>query len=245
MIKFFRKIRQNLLAENKLGKYLTYAIGEIVLVVIGILIALTINNGNEERKATKRERLLLKEFKTSIERDFSNFDLQYDPRLERKKSGLDSLYYYMHSDEVIHDSLFIKFYIKMRQGIRLGHDAGPYEALKSTGLDYIRNDSLRSAINKTYTILPFFQFFSHQTDAENNPRISELEYKVLNLNTFKESNDRFPELSVKVDNVIANQDFLWIYSLELQKYNEYINRLRQMKTSLNELKVQLEEELKK
>ena len=46
MIKFFRKIRQQLLAENRLGKYLIYALGEIVLVVIGILIALQINNWN-------------------------------------------------------------------------------------------------------------------------------------------------------------------------------------------------------
>ncbi|MFT5762099.1 MAG: hypothetical protein ACI8WA_001223 [Polaribacter sp.] len=49
MIKFFRKIRQNLLMENKTGKYFKYAIGEIVLVVIGILIALQINNWNTER----------------------------------------------------------------------------------------------------------------------------------------------------------------------------------------------------
>ena len=50
MIKFFRKIRQNLLSENKFSKYLIYAIGEIILVVIGILIALQINNWNENKK---------------------------------------------------------------------------------------------------------------------------------------------------------------------------------------------------
>ncbi|MET6991789.1 hypothetical protein ABXZ36_14155 [Sediminicola arcticus] len=50
MIKLFRRIRQNLLTENKFNKYLLYAIGEIVLVVIGILIALQINNLNEESK---------------------------------------------------------------------------------------------------------------------------------------------------------------------------------------------------
>ena len=48
MIKFFRKIRQNLLMENKTGKYFKYAIGEIVLVVIGILIALQINTWNQK-----------------------------------------------------------------------------------------------------------------------------------------------------------------------------------------------------
>ncbi|MEM6516972.1 MAG: DUF6090 family protein, partial [Bacteroidota bacterium] len=50
MIKFFRNIRKTLLTENRFNKYLLYAIGEIVLVVIGILIALQINNWNENRK---------------------------------------------------------------------------------------------------------------------------------------------------------------------------------------------------
>ncbi len=49
MIKFFRKIRQSLLTENKLSKYLLYAIGEIVLVVVGILLALQLNTWNAER----------------------------------------------------------------------------------------------------------------------------------------------------------------------------------------------------
>ena len=53
MIKFFRTIRQNLLSENKLSKYLIYAIGEIILVVIGILIALQINNWNENQEKNK------------------------------------------------------------------------------------------------------------------------------------------------------------------------------------------------
>ena len=53
MIKFFRRIRFDLMEKNKTGKYFKYAIGEIVLVVIGILIALQINNWNEQRKINK------------------------------------------------------------------------------------------------------------------------------------------------------------------------------------------------
>jgi len=59
MIKFFRKIRQNLLMENKTGKYLKYAIGEIILVMIGILLALQINNWNEIQKMNKSEHRFL------------------------------------------------------------------------------------------------------------------------------------------------------------------------------------------
>ena len=61
MIKFFRKIRQNLIMENKTGKYFKYAIGEIFLVVIGILIALQINNWNEGRKSSQLELKILKD----------------------------------------------------------------------------------------------------------------------------------------------------------------------------------------
>jgi K+ transporter len=60
MIKFFRKIRQNLLMENKTGKYIKYAIGEIILVVIGILIALQINIWNEDRKSNEKATILIK-----------------------------------------------------------------------------------------------------------------------------------------------------------------------------------------
>ena len=59
MINFFRRIRQNLLAEGKTGKYFKYAIGEIILVVIGILIALQINNINEEKKNRVKEKIIL------------------------------------------------------------------------------------------------------------------------------------------------------------------------------------------
>jgi hypothetical protein len=55
MISFFRKIRQKLLSQNKVTRYLVYALGEIILVVIGILIALQVNNWNEGRKQRQVE----------------------------------------------------------------------------------------------------------------------------------------------------------------------------------------------
>ena len=59
MIKFFRKIRQKLLSDNNFSKYLIYAIGEIILVVIGILIALAINNMNQNRVIQEKEQTYL------------------------------------------------------------------------------------------------------------------------------------------------------------------------------------------
>lgn len=69
MIPFFRKIRLGLLADNKFSKYLMYAIGEIVLVVIGILIALQINTWNEERKAKREEGNFFENVLLDLEKD--------------------------------------------------------------------------------------------------------------------------------------------------------------------------------
>ena len=73
MIKFFRKIRQNLVMENKTGKYFKYAIGEIILVVIGILIALQINNWNENKKQLKAEKIVL----NNIHKDLATDSIQF------------------------------------------------------------------------------------------------------------------------------------------------------------------------
>ena len=69
MIKFFRRIRYDLVEKNKTGKYLKYAIGEIILVVIGILIALQINNWNEDRNDHLKSRDYIIEFKNDLATD--------------------------------------------------------------------------------------------------------------------------------------------------------------------------------
>lgn len=73
MIKFFRKIRQRLLTENKFSKYLLYALGEIILVVIGILIALAVNNWNQENKEHRSGNDLLVRIHRDLVKDTINF----------------------------------------------------------------------------------------------------------------------------------------------------------------------------
>jgi uncharacterized protein with PQ loop repeat len=96
MIKLFRKIRQNMFKENKASKYLLYAIGEIILVVIGILIALQLNNWNIERLNKIEEQSYLKAIKTDLKKDVLLLkDLVHDINielitLEKIKKGLTS-----------------------------------------------------------------------------------------------------------------------------------------------------------
>ena len=78
MIKFFRHIRQNLLNEDKTSKYFKYAIGEIILVVIGILIALQINNWNENRKTNNNQLKYLNLLKKEAQSNLTNIDVAED-----------------------------------------------------------------------------------------------------------------------------------------------------------------------
>ncbi|MDT0559549.1 hypothetical protein RM697_12870 [Ichthyenterobacterium sp. W332] len=75
MIKFFRKIRQKLLSENKFSKYLIYAVGEIILVVIGILIALQVNTVNQNKLIDKKISNYLKEIKLNLEDEIDRSEL--------------------------------------------------------------------------------------------------------------------------------------------------------------------------
>ncbi|NER15486.1 hypothetical protein GWK08_18675 [Leptobacterium flavescens] len=91
MIHFFRKLRGKLLSENKLSQYFIYAIGEIVLVVLGILIALQINNWNEGRKARRAETRLMENILKDLKEDHENLkgDIEY---LEAQKQLQKQLY---------------------------------------------------------------------------------------------------------------------------------------------------------
>ena len=89
MIPFFRKIRKKLADDNKPIKYLRYAIGEIVLVVIGILIALSINNWNQNRINKHHEKLILKE----LHKEFISNKIQLDTVLFFNRRSFQSIKY--------------------------------------------------------------------------------------------------------------------------------------------------------
>ena len=109
MIKFFRKIRQNLLLENKTGKYFKYAIGEIILVVIGILIALNINNWNESRKLEDSKLHLMQALKNELVRNKGGLE-HYVNELNKSNSNFNKVLLYSVGDyEIPMDSL--KYYL--------------------------------------------------------------------------------------------------------------------------------------
>lgn len=99
MLKFFRKIRQNLLSEGKTGKYMKYAIGEILLVVIGIIIALQVNNWNQERIERNVEQIIFKKFINNINQDKST--IEYVLNLNKNKLVTASKLHELSNNESI------------------------------------------------------------------------------------------------------------------------------------------------
>ncbi|SIO00357.1 DUF6090 family protein [Algoriphagus halophilus] len=85
MIKFFRKIRQQLLSKNQVSKYLVYAFGEIILVVIGILIALGINNLNQQRINKNTEQIYLQ----GLEEEFQTSKLKLEELIQVNQGNID------------------------------------------------------------------------------------------------------------------------------------------------------------
>jgi histidyl-tRNA synthetase len=105
MIKFFRHIRKKLLSENKFSKYLIYAIGEIILVVIGILIALQINNWNEGRKERAQEQELLTQLQSEFKSNLEQLDQKNDLRNQMISASLKLLHYIDHPEKRHSDSI--------------------------------------------------------------------------------------------------------------------------------------------
>jgi len=93
--------------ENKTGKYFKYAIGEIVLVVIGILIALQINNFNEQRKDSEKEQVVLKQLKEDYETDLNQLRQKMAMRDGIVLSALNVLKAIDYPDKIVRDSLII------------------------------------------------------------------------------------------------------------------------------------------
>ncbi|WP_296383053.1 DUF6090 family protein [Winogradskyella sp.] len=166
MIKFFRKIRQKLLSENKFSKYLLYAIGEIILVVIGILIALQINTWNELRKKEDLEKQVLKSLFQEIDKDrimLNDIDNQY-------KNDLRYLTYF--------SNLIWKDKHSMEDALTLNEYRGPafrdvnpnritYDEMISTGkLYYLSSQNLVNNIINYYELMEDHVYKSRQQRVE-------------------------------------------------------------------------------
>ena len=145
MISFFRKIRKKLLTKNKFSKYLLYAIGEIVLVVIGILIAVQVNAWNESQKNKTIETRALLNLRT----EFVENNARLDDLLQRKLLLVTTIRTYL--ELISNDTISIKNKIKAPIPGNYGRTwSATYDVLNSLlssgEIEKIKNDSLKSLL---------------------------------------------------------------------------------------------------
>ncbi|MGA8264689.1 MAG: DUF6090 family protein [Ignavibacteriaceae bacterium] len=148
MTRLFKNIRQKLAAENKAMAYLRYAIGEILLVVIGILIALQVNNWNENRKDTKFEHEILALIDQNLQQD----SLALSSELSKTKLAIgltDSLLKQVKLKNFNNDSL--NYWMgKIICFERFRSQSSAYEMLKAKGLENISDKTLQMALISYY-----------------------------------------------------------------------------------------------
>ena len=176
MFRFFRQIRHRLLTKNHMSRYLLYALGEILLVVIGILLALQINTWNEERKFRQQQYGLLKDLAADLKAN-----------LQELESGRET------------NRLFLDEYRSLSQAIREDQPSSPtidslcthlpnwhspfftrtaYESLKNKGLEIVENNSLKQQIVALFE--KEFVFLSEDYDRTEWEFASNIKTELLN-----------------------------------------------------------------
>lgn len=144
MLPFFRKIRYRLAEDNQFLKYSRYAIGEILLVVVGILIALQINNWNEGRKETVKETTILKQLQIEFQSNLQQLDEKIDVREKMMHAAMRLFYYIDHPEDRVIDS--INAYLG-RTTVYTTYDPILNDLASSGSLRIIENDRLKQMLS--------------------------------------------------------------------------------------------------
>ena len=149
MTPFFRKIRKKMADDNRPLKYMRYAFGEIILVVIGILIALSINNWNQRRSIKNVEKAILEGIHQDIMND--TIDINYNMGMYRN--------YLKHASSILNDLVHKKeksddivqgIYFLATNDVLLTLHSSKFEEAKQKGLSIISNSTLREKISRLY-----------------------------------------------------------------------------------------------
>ncbi|MBO0330427.1 DUF6090 family protein [[Muricauda] lutisoli] len=178
MIKFFRKIRQKLLSDNKISKYLIYAIGEIILVVIGILIAIQLNDFNGDRKEREKELSFLQKLKDDINLDIQDLTLR-DSILAVYQSNQEKGWELLLEAKSVKDILTLDSLIQFRwQSFAVSRKTYD-EMINTSGIYIITNRVLLNDLSDHYALIELYQ----QNFREINEDSREY-YKASNLDHF-------------------------------------------------------------
>jgi len=232
MIKFFRKIRQNLIMENKTSKYLKYAIGEILLVMIGILLALQVSNWNQKRINSQKEQLLLSELHSEFVKNKAQLeDVVFQHKIAMKSTRYVLAQLPINPEEIDLDSLQANMWNWGRR-YTFNPSQGVIKSLiNSSSFDIISNPELRNILVSWEDVLADYQeeeiMASNSVRERSGPKIlAKVSWGSLKDERF----DKTYLASIEFENIfrireIYLKDILESNTGELEQVRETINRI--------------------
>jgi hypothetical protein len=246
MIKFFRHIRYNLMETGKNGKYFKYAIGEIILVVIGILIALQINNWNEVKKAKEKETHALNEIISDLDNNIealTSIKTRKLNSINSSKNSLKIIIDVLENKKAYHDSLIPHFTVIHNYPDPDVKTSG-YESLTSMGMDLISDNKLRSEIGKYYTsqIPDVERSFNELRDDFYHYMLDYARF--LFVATFDEEYNQIMMIPADFEKLKNNNEFIQSIKLYLIIYGEFdlilVESIKSAKTLKQNIELTLE-----
>ncbi len=245
MFRFFHSLRQRLITTNKFGKYLLYAIGEIVLIVVGILIALYLDNINAEKQAREIETELLSELKSNLVNNIKILERTLESEsqyLSYNQMILDYLDHQKPYTKELEKAFGVYFWTVTTNPV-----TGGYEYLKSKGVDLISNDSLRNRIS--YVFENEFSILKNENEVWSNNLQQNISYPY-HVRRFRryfatDSNDVELELAKPFNyaSLLEDEEFKSINTEIISNRKWNINSLEKLIGEIEELITEINTEL--
>lgn len=247
MFRVLRKIRLRLIDERKLINYLYYAIGEIILVVVGILIALSVNSYYKSIQDKKYEILMLGELESAIDNTLEALDKGYYPRVTWNEDAYRFFYQVISTQRQPSEEEALTQLNNLTVHFLFSYDSGAYEAIKSNGLDKIENPVVRREIISLFVgALPRAAFFTQEHNAELKSLSSEIYQKHVRY-FVSENGEQHQENwlagSVNLTEMLADKQFLLLMQKVKETAYDKRHRLDTIKVTLERNKKLLEAEI--
>jgi len=236
MLTFLRKIRRSLLESGSARKYLLYTIGEIALVVIGILIALQINNWNEWRKDRKKEKEILTELAVTLANNIERIDAS-NQQATRNNLSRDIIISLFIEKPPFSDSLQRHFFVSS-----LGYEIstlnyGGYEMLKNEGFNILSSGMIRKEIVNLFEI-SFMNLSKEEMEKRSDVYVEDVaRYLIKNFTDRNVPNDYLALLNDQfyVENLKAMKTHeSWLMGVRIKTLEETKRVLQLIKNELGE-----------
>ena len=245
MLFIFRKLRRSFFLPGKLRTYLAYAVGEILLIVIGILIAVQIGDWKERGKLRAYEISILREISSALDLDRELIERALLPRLERKEASIEKALILVSEGAEFSSESFSQLN-GMWTDFSYGFNSGPYEALKSAGFERISNELLRRLIINAYASeFPRVQVFIERTNEEANQRIESVIMDIYEERLVTENEKPVLRWAPRDESILSHPSFLTVLMGQSDKADEQRRRLDYTIETLNELKTAVDAELER